>query len=193
MSGFAVPRGRGPAPLTARIAAALLWAGAALTLVWTAVSTACLAGFPGRLDAVAGEGSAVAWAALAALAVVGLVGAAAPALCALAMARGNAVGWYAALGVTVTLVVVAVLNRGMDDGGLPGLVLGLAADNAGYRDGAELALSSAPAWFGTYRFVQDCLTVLVLGVAGVLLLLPSTVDHFTRRPRVTGGYGVPWG
>ncbi|GLZ77171.1 hypothetical protein Afil01_19780 [Actinorhabdospora filicis] len=193
MSGFAVPRGRGPAPLVARIAAALLFAAAALTAVWTAVSTAAFASYPDRMAGAEGGGTFIAWAALAALGLACLAAAGGFVLCALAMTRGNAAGWYGAFGLVLALVVVVVINRVSDDGGLPVALLSLAAENAGHDGDSAFVLASAPGWFETYWLVQDCVTGLVAVVAGFLLMLPPSVDHFTRRPPVAGGYGVPWG
>lgn len=192
MSGFEVPRGRGPAPLVARIAAALLLAAAALTVVWLIVFAASFSSYPGGIPDIQNAG-VMAWGGYAAIVIMSLVLAGGLVLCPLAMNRGNAAGWYGAFGPIVVLVFVVIWSRGGPDGGVAVAILSVSAEAAGLN-GTDYVLSFQPDWFGDFWMLIDYLTGLVVVASAVLLMLPPSIDHFTKRPAVTsGGYGVPWG
>lgn len=201
VGGFGVPDGPRTPPRLLGAAAGFVYATAVSAAVWALVG---LIGASGLADALAadpgthtstetaGRFGLQVWLTVLSLAVAALMLAAATALAARSLTRGRVMGYWWSVGLVGLYLALAVVGAATE--GVQQNVVAATAETADYSADLEHVLAALPDWYGTYTLAHN-VAVLVVGLAAlVLLVLPSSGDHFARRspPGAGGGeFEVP--
>lgn len=192
VGGFGVPDGPRTPPRVLGAAAGFVYATAVSAAVWALVG---LVGASGLADALtdgtsadtAGRLGLQVWLTVLSLAFAALMLAAATALAARSLTRGRVMGYWWSVGLVGLYLALAVFGAATE--GVQQNVVAVTAETGDYSADVEHVVAALPDWYGTYTLAHN-VAVLVVGLAAlVLLVLPSSGDHFARRPPPGAGGG----
>lgn len=192
-AGYGAPAPvRTPRPVLAAVA--MLGTGAAVTLLLGLAAVPAAGGLSGEimgdpyvsgLDSPPdGELRLKIVGALACYVVVHAALAVVAVLAVRAVLRGSRTGHWFAVGTSFVLAGVALI--GYAYGWLPHL-LDLAAETADHTVDLDWINAHLPGWYAPYTVVGNLVSLALCTLAGLLLVLPSSVDHAARPAPSRGG------
>ncbi|GIG69829.1 hypothetical protein [Phytomonospora endophytica] len=195
VGGFGVPEAPRPPARLLGVAAAFVYTVAALAAVWAVMG---LAGTTGLADALTADGAAGGrftvqiWLTLLSASLTALLYAVATALAARALLGGGAMGYWWSIGLVA--VNLAVTVYGVSTDGVQQQLVALTAETGSHSADLEHVVAALPGWYATYTVAHNTAAVLIGTIALVLLFLPASLEHTSRRPPPGtggGGFEVP--
>jgi len=195
--GFGVPDGPRTPPRLLGAAAGFVYATAASAALWALVGLIGASGLADALTAdpgvhgssteTAGRFGVQVWLTVVSLALAALMLAAATALAARSLTRGRVMGYWWSIGLVGLYLAIAVF--GAATRGVQQNIVAVTAETGDYSADLGNVIDALPDWYGTYTLAHN-VAVLVVGLAAlVLLVLPSSGDHFAHRPPPGAGGG----